>query len=354
MRNLFLPVLFFALMLNASVSAQPLHPPFSKPISNSMAIPDSFKCDEPEFTAPHDLFFEGRNSKDDPFRATIDPVAQMQYNEQITPFVHFENQLVRLANQYLAGNQSSGHCVLDWLVIWAKNNALLGGDNKTGRIVRQWTLASLSSAYVQIKDDKTLDLNKKALVERWLYRIANKVISNYPAQTQQIGKKNNHLYWASWSVTITGIAVDERKLFDWGMNRARYIVSHHIQGDGTLPFELKRGPKALHYHQFSVMPLVMLAETGLHNDVNLYDIRGGLLHRLIKRVLSGLDDPSYFNEKAGNIQSDTTSLNGGHLAWMEVYHARFPNQYTKKWISEFRPMFSRRIGGDMSFLYGNH
>jgi poly(beta-D-mannuronate) lyase len=43
-----------------------------------------------------------------------------------------------------------------------------------------------------------------------------------------------------------------------------------IQSDGTLPLEMRRGHRALHYHLLAVSPLVYLAEFGEDNHLHLY------------------------------------------------------------------------------------
>ena len=102
------------------------------------------------------------------------------------------------------------------------------------------------------------------------------------------------------------------------------------------------------------MPLVLTAELAARNGVDLYGAEDGALHRLVRRILGGLDDPAYFEKLAGEKQKWGGKLGGGKLAWMEPYFVRFPTPAVRPWIERFRPMKNRRAGGDLTFLYGLH
>ena len=90
-----------------------------------------------------------------------------------------------------------------------------------------------------------------------------------------------------------------------------------IEPDGALPLEIKRGSRALHYHVFSSQALVLIAELGRRNGLDLYGVKGGVLKKLIERTTKGLSDPRFFTEKTGEVQTWVGRLNGSKLAWME-------------------------------------
>jgi hypothetical protein len=98
---------------------------------------------------------------------------------------------------------------------------------------------------------------------------------------------NNHYYWAGFAVMAAGIAADDRKLFDWGVSTYNEAMSR-IQPDGTLPLEMARGQRALHYHVFALAPLTMMAEMGYANGLDLYNANNGALKRLIDVTAAGL------------------------------------------------------------------
>ena len=313
----------------------------------------AFSCPTPKASAPVNLVLESVYDSSDPYRATPDPEREEAYAQETRESRAFENQLLQMANGYLqTGSSERAQCVLDWLYHWAKEDALLGDTNNMGVIVRQWMLASLGSAYAQVRDDSFLNGKKKRVVEDWLRRCAKTVMADYPRDATQGRKQNNLLYWASWAVTITGISLNDTALYDWGIERAKRALSSQMQDDGTLPLEMARGQRALHYHIFAAVPLVMLAEAGERNGDHIYQMRDGIFHRFVYRILEGMRDPAYFETESGVPQNGSGNLHPGHLAWMEPYNSRFPTPEIERRLEKARPVFLRRTGGNMTLLYG--
>lgn len=311
----------------------------------------AFSCPKTPGPAPKNLILKSVYKQSDPHRASIDRKAKKVYDRETAESRRYENNLLRMANDYVrTGSPAKANCVLDWLYDWASEDALLGETNDMGVAVRQWTLASLGSAYAQIRG-ATLDETKKNAVEAWLFACGVSVIGDYPEGATEGRKINNHLYWAAWAVAITGAAIGNREFYDWGINRAKSSINEQFKDDGTLPLEMARGKRALHYHIFAAAPLIMLAELGARNGDDLYELREGVLHRYVLRILEGLEDPSYFKAKSGAKQTNIDKLHPGHLVWLEAYNHRFPSPAIEDRLKSMRPMFLRRTGGDMTFLY---
>ncbi len=329
--------------------------PFEASSITTSRPPLFFTCPALPLQPVRDLHFESIYDQSDPSRSRVDPESERTYRKAISPLQDFETELVSMANNYLryaSSRPAYAECVLEWLHPWAKEEALLGDSNILGGIVRHWTLASLSSAYAQIKDEPSLDSKKKESVEDWLHRVADRIVNDYPVNSDLSRKKNNHLYWAAWSVTLTGTAINDRRLYDWGISKVKYVLVNQIHGDGTLPLELARGSKAFHYHVFAAAPLVMIAEAGLRNGDDLYQVRDGILHRLVIRILNEMEDPGYFSRKTSITQTGIRDISPSHFAWLEAYLNRFPEQdRASDWLHRNRPLFQRRTGGDMSFLF---
>ena len=68
--------------------------------------------------------------------------------------------------------------------------------------------------------------------------------------------------------------------------------------------------------------------------------------------LSGLDDDAFFVKASGQPQDRSGSSKGPHFAWLEAYYARTQDARAAPLIAKFRPMKERRLGGDMTLLYG--
>jgi poly(beta-D-mannuronate) lyase len=137
---------------------------------------------------------------------------------------------------------------------------------------------------------------------------------------------NNHYYWAGFAVMGAAVSSNDRALYEWAQDTFDDAVSR-VTPDGTLPLEMERGQRALHYHLFALGPIIMLAEFGEANDEDLYASRDHAVQRLADRTISGLVNNSYFSEKAG-VTQDTPAARGldsDDIVWMVPYLRRFPN-----------------------------
>src|SRR3546814_18958005 len=81
----------------------------------------------------------------------------------------------------------------------------------------------------------------------------------------------------------------------------------------------------LHYHQFALGPLVMMAETMTRNgEPDAYVWNDNRLNRLAMPVVAGLEDPEWFAGRAGEKQDMAVTIKTTQLAWMEPWQARSP------------------------------
>src|SRR5207248_6859880 len=87
-----------------------------------------------------------------------------------------------------------------------------------------------------------------------------------------------------------------------------------ITRDGTLPFEMQRGARALHYHLFAAAPLVAIAELAAANGMDLYSEEHHALPRLVHRALGGVDDSAFFTEKTGQEQ-EPFGVDAAAIGW---------------------------------------
>jgi poly(beta-D-mannuronate) lyase len=115
---------------------------------------------------------------------------------------------------------------------------------------------------------------------------------------------------------------------------------------------MARKSRAYHYHVFAVAPLVMIADLAARNGADLYGAENGALARLVTRVLSSFADDAFFVQATGYEQDRIGSSKAPHFAWLEAYYARTRDAQAAPFIAKLRPMKERRLGGDMTLLYG--
>lgn len=332
------------------------YPVFSQVFLKSQDTNDSINCPSPP--APvHDMEYTSVYTDKSHGVSIVDKKAQKKYKKQISPVKKFEIKIEQWIDKSLSNKTKSlknTTCALEWLHSWAQQNSLLDGKTTfQGEAIRKWTLATLSSHYIQIKNFEYFSDEKKQEIEDWFDRIAQQTISEYNQFPEKKSRNNNHMFWAAWGVMSAAVATNNQNHFGWATKKYKQAL-HQIQPDGTLPLELDRQSKAFHYHVFAVSPLVMMAETLEANGIKAYEENSGSLHKLVDRVLVEIEtDQKYIEAKTGKQQNLENTLTAGQLAWLEVYHARFEDARMDKLLKKMQPLSQRRIGGNMTRLYGN-
>lgn len=332
-----------------------LNPPFdvdSIRLKTGKVDHKPFTCQKPP--APMvDIQVESFYDKKEGTYSVVDPKAYAAYKKATKPASKFEIGLAKMANRYVRSNPARPDlavCDLEWLHTWADAGALLGNVNKNGEYTRKWLLGSISSVWLQIRDEPALDPAKRKKVTEWIRAVANAARADYSRDTHLNSRQNNHLYWAAWGVGAAGMALDDTDMFDWAISKARIGIDS-IEEDGTLPLELGRGQKAYLYHLFSALPLFMLANAAEKNGINLFSQNDNGLQRLGKLSLANLGDPDFFEEASGREQDLTRVGTSSDLGWVEIYRKHYQDPRADAALKTFRPMKHSRFGGNITLLY---
>lgn len=282
-------------------------------------------------------------------RDTLNPEAEARYKLATRSLQAFESGLSELSDRYVDGQPKAAACALSWLDSWARATALTGTANMTGKAVRKWTLSAAAFNFLKIRDAAGLPPEQLQRVRAWLRQVAGIVVQehlNLPSQ-----KINNHFYWAAAAVGATGIATDDRALLDWAFDSYRRSV-RDIDAEGVLPREMARRTRALSYHLFALQPLVMLAEMGRVNGVDLYAEGNCALCRLINRVTDGIQDPAFFEDRTGVRQVMEDGPDGRAMIWVAILARACPGDSRLKALkARFAPFSGRRLGGNLTDVY---
>ncbi len=284
--------------------------------------------------------------------SVADPLSKEKNQEAFAPLRAFVRQVTNLADGWMESRPAQpAYAVrtLELLAVWARGGALLGATNQQGEYEREWTLGSFALAYLKLRDAPGLDPGARTDVEAWLVKLAAAVQPHY-GHVGRSSSANNHACWAGLAVAATGAATQSHALFDWGLAQGRIGIAQ-VRADGFLPLELDRKALALHYHLFALSPLVMLAELGEANGVDLYGEGDNAILRLAHRVIAGLGDPSPFAAAAGVAQQLRRPARGADLAWAEPYYARFHDRQVAPFLAAARPLRDDRLGGDLTAAF---
>jgi poly(beta-D-mannuronate) lyase len=301
------------------VSPWDIHPPHPHDTPYACNVPAPL----PKDIVAYDFYSDAKHS-------IIDPTRYAAYTAAAKRFEDTTHAAESAADSFQSsGSQAAANCVLQVLLTDANAGSMTGEmASNQSNYVQNWTLGALAVTWLKVRSAEPGSPADRQLVTAWLDTVAGKV-HDYFAERHGKGttdSSNNHYYWAGFAVMGSAIAANDRPLFDWAVSTYDDGIGR-IQPDGTLPLEMARGQRALHYHLFALAPLVTMAELGTANGLDLYTRDRSALSRLIYRSLGGLMNNSFFAEKAGAPQDtpEKGKIKSDDVAAVVPYLRRYPN-----------------------------
>jgi poly(beta-D-mannuronate) lyase len=272
----------------------------------------------------------------------VDPVLWEKRKAAMKPLEDFRADITRFASREIAGAKGWSACVARGLRAWAEGGALLGRMNEIqAHFERKWALAAFSMAYLMVKP--SIDAEDRAIIEPWLDRVAGEVAKDYAGRKRNY---NNHYYWVGFALGASATATGHAR--HWALAAETYQVAMtHIEADGSLPKETARASMALHYHAFSLTPLLMLAELGARRGEDWYAMRQGAIHRLAAFTYEGVANPGRAAKLAGAEQKPMGKF---QLGWLPFYEKRFPGRLSKAKEHLASDIWLTMAGGNMTAL----
>ena len=272
------------------------------------------------------------------------------------PLEKFERYITRLSELYVTtANNSYAKCLAKVLNEWAEKGSLLSfdyeGNSKQAWYGIQWTTASAGMAYSIIKDNPSIGPELKHKIEIWLRKVAKRQISWQGGPTSCC---NNHSYWRGLEAAIVGVVTNDQNLFRFGIKK--YISAlNSMNKDGSFPYEMDRGKRALHYQNFAVLPLVYIAEIASRQGYNLYDLKinDKDLHLAINFLMKGINNIEIIKKKTGYDQDTSFIYKKRELNWVEPYVRRFRNEDIETFLEQRRPIYHRWSGGNSTLYFYN-
>jgi poly(beta-D-mannuronate) lyase len=340
-RHAFVPI-FLAAGVPAlfAAPAQPLRSPWDgSPVKNTDA---AYVCPAIVHIAP-DLVTEGFYRLDDPTHSIIDPVRQEAYRKSSEGVKGVGLAIVKAADDYrTTGSRQAAQCAMAQIVSLAQEHSFAGRmSSNQAYYVQGWVAGAIAIAYLKIRDSGIATPRETETIAQWLQSIGEQTMNYYDSHGHS---KNNHLYWAGIELAAIGVAADNRNDFKWAI--AAYDTGvDQIQPDGTLPLEMARGKRALHYHLYALAPLVLIAEFGEANHIDFYAHAKGAIHRLANVSLAGLQDPALFVKATGVKQEIPKVITGDQIGWAPPYVRRFPNPKLERMVQAAPSLSVYYLGG---------
>jgi len=333
-----------AALAPVSSAARPLRSPWDSAVVKLADTP--YTCPAPIHLAP-DLTTAGFYA--DSKGSIIDPVKWKAYAESSGPVKKLGNEAVDAADAFRAtGSRQAAECVLTLEKTAALDKALTGKmSSNQAYFVQGWVAGALAIALLKVRGSGLIDRADTALIADWLKTVSAQTMDFYDKRDAAApgGNGNNHLYWAGVQVAAVGIAANDRKLLDWAVDAYRNGI-RQITPEGTLPAEMRRGQRALHYHLYAAAPLVYIAEFGEDNGIHLYAEDNYALKRLVDRSIAGLDGSGYF-DKATGIKQDLPDgpPSAEAIGWAKVYVHRFPDPAIAALLAKAPSLSYMYLGG---------
>jgi poly(beta-D-mannuronate) lyase len=327
----FLPVSFIAPMCLAAGDAKLQSPWDNRPVALTGA---PYNCPElPTLTKTIDA--EGYYI--DANHSVIDPVKKKAEEDATAGPTHLGQFVTQAADAYLSSGSRAGVvCAYSLLTAAAQEDAMTGLQ-PTGQshYVQKWLLAGTGMAYLKIRNTGVGTADQDKAIQKWFEKIASRVRDYVDGKRRDPHSDawNNHGYWSGLAVAAAGIANNNANDFHWGISAAKTGIDE-IGPSGVLPRELERAGMALHYHLYALAPLVMLAELGRVNGIDLYSENHNGIQRLAQLCEAGLQHPEIFQKSTGVVQNMPPKISGADIGWAVPYVKHYPDPQLSAWIAQ--------------------
>lgn len=271
------------------------------------------------------------------------------------PLFKFEDAVSRLSGHYVvSGDEYYADCLSRVLDRWAGEEGFLHFEYKSVS-PQAWfgvesSLFAAGFAYATVRDHAhAADPERAKRIEAWLRRASQRHIS---FKTTALSCCNNHFYRRALHATIIGIVTDSDGLFRYGVS-ALYSALHEMNPDGSLPREMMRGSRRIHYQNYSVLYLVTIMELVERQGYPVYELEvdGRTIHDAVEFALAGLEDPEGVGRRTGTIQDLWFMDDPQYFGWMELYGNRFPSERIDRLARTRRPIYNRSAGGFLTLYF---
>ncbi|CDM62617.1 MULTISPECIES: alginate lyase family protein [Rhizobium] len=297
-----------------------------------------------------------RYEKGDASRSELDQESNAAVNKALRPIDLFVRSVAALSHGSSATKPSDiekRRCLYTALATWANAGALSDLGTMNAKLAISPRLAGIAIAYNEAKALTPPPSKQKVEIEAWLASLGRKLESFFDNDAPPMASQNNLRAWAGLAVAQIGLATNDDEQVAWGAKSTEMVVCSADEA-GALPFEMKRGDKALHYQLHAVAPLVVNAVLLKGHSADSFAVCDGKLAKIVDFTLSAVEKPELAAAKAGTEQSfsmGSETLEPFQLAWLEPYLTYEKDERALRLAKKYRPLSNSNLGGNLTEQY---
>lgn len=259
--------------------------------------------------------------------SVVDSKKMSDYTRKMWPTKVVKEGLSTLVVDAVAANSEHARsearrCILGQSTLWADKRAMLSGlEDNTPLGHRQavleilWTGIAFTNAYAIADQIAPVEPAIKARTDPWFEALKETIVTEFTPRPrdkkdQWLDAHANHWLWAGASVGSIAIILQDRAAFDWSMNILQTALDEAPE-DGSLPRELKRGQRSLHYQNFAMAAISTMVAMADRNGVSLNAEQEAKLKAMAIFSADAYENPAAIEEMTGKKQEKRASM----LTW---------------------------------------
>lgn len=305
------------------------------------------------------LDFQSRYSADSATRSEIDAVAADAVEEALRPVEDFIRDLADAATDAARNHDAAGaECVMAQMATWAQADALSELGSSTSALTVGSRLAGFALILRQMQP-LSPGSDDGRLAGEWLDRRIAEQISFWETEAPDGARQGNLRAWAALAAAARSAdreGPNAMRFAFWSGASAAYVLCT-AEPDGSLPQEMRRGPRALQYQLHALAPLTVTALILQQAGLPLAPVCDSALDRAAGFALQDLESGSATRAITGEEQtffSGKDEIEEFHLAWVAAYlgldgitHGDLARQRT----ATFGDLNYSKLGGNQSQMW---
>lgn len=272
------------------------------------------------------LDFQSRYSADSATRSEIDADAADAVEEALRPVEDFIRDLADAATDAARDHDTAAaECVMAQMAAWGRADALSEMGSSTSALTVGARLAGFALILRQMQALAPGSVDGREAGE-WLDRRIAEQIAFWETDAPDGARQGNLRAWAALAAAARSADRDgpnALRFAFWSGASVAYVLCT-AKPDGSLPQEMRRGPRALQYQLHALAPLTVSALILQQAGLPIAPVCDGALDRAVGFALDDLDSGSATRAITGEEQtffSGKDEIEEFHLAWVAAYLA---------------------------------